>query len=402
MRKDQNFTGQPVFAQLLKLIDRKEVFSLARQHKADRYYKYFKTYDHLVMMLYAIFQKCTSLREVTTGLQVCQYRVHHLGLRRSPRRSTISDANRTRTPEVFAALYTSLYRKYRTRLPDSHSKLKWQSRLYLIDSTTISLFKEILKNVGPPVINGRRKGGIKVHTLVKAEEDVPCLVRMTSAASHDAPFIHGMRLAKGSIAVFDRGYYSYKQYRVWEEQGVFWVTRKRSSATWSLLKEHRLSTFHTQHGVVRDCLVLLGNPRIGKKKQLVARLVLFRDPQTKKEFEFLTNLYTYSPLTIAKLYKHRWQIELLYKRLKQNFPLQYFLGDNENAIRIQIWCALIADLLIKVVMKMVKRKWSFANLSSMIRIHLMSYIKLLHFLNNPDQTLINTYPVQNRGPTLFD
>lgn len=402
MRKDQNFTGQPVFTQLLKLIDRREVFALARQYRSDRYYKCFMTYDHLVMMLYAVFQKCTSLREVTTGLQVCQYRVHHLGLRRSPRRSTISDANRKRTPEVFASIYKSLYRRYRKRLPDSRYTKKWYSRLYLIDSTTISLFKEILKNAGPPVVNGRRKGGIKVHTLVRAEEDVPCRVSMTAAASHDAPFIHGLRLSKGSIAVFDRGYYSYKQYRTWGEEGVFWVTRRRSSATWKLLKENDISEHHIKHGVVRDCLVLLGNPQMGKHKQFTARLILFRDAQTNKEFEFLTNLHTYSPLTIAELYKRRWQIELLYKRLKQNFPLQYFLGDNENAIRIQIWCALIADLMLKIVMGMLKRKWSFANLSSMIRIHLMSYVRLIRFLNNPDAMLINEGPLHNKGPTLFD
>ena len=403
MGKYQYLTGQPIFSQLLALLQPHAVRRLARRYQTDRYYKKFKTYDHLVMMLYAILHKCTSLREVTTGMQVCAFRVSHLGLQHCPRRSTISDANRRRSPKVFEAIYQQLYTRHRQYLPDSQSHPQWHSRLYIVDSTTISLFKEILKNVGPPVVNGRRKGGIKVHMLVKAEEDVPCFVRMTAAAAHDAPFIHRLRLPENAIVVFDRGYYTYRQYDLWTQQNVSWVTRLRTRARWQTIETYPIDSSQQHQGVISDQKVLLGNRANPKTQvQITARLVQFKDPQSGKTFHFITNHFSYSAVTIAEIYRRRWQIEILFKRLKQNYPLRYFLGDNENAIRIQIWCALIADLLLKIIRAALKKQWSFAGLSSMIRIHLMSYVPLFTFLNHPDRMLINLLPVQNKGPSLFD
>lgn len=402
MGKDRYFTGQPIFNQLLSLLDRQQISRLARKHQSDYYYKRFKTYEHLVTMLYATFHKCTSIREVTTGMQACASRLHHVGVYYFPRRSTLSDANRDRSSEVFEAIYKDLYDTIHRSLPDSRSKPAWFKRLFVVDSTTISLFKEILKNAGRPGINGKRKGGIKVHTLMKADEDVPCLVRMTAAAKHDLPFIQGLRLSAGSIVTFDKAYNDYAQYDLWTKQKVFWVTRMRTSSKYEVTKQRSLSASERDKGVQYDAKIILGHQTHDNITRTSARLIVYKDPESGKQFKFITNHYRFLASTICSIYKQRWQIEVLFKRIKQNYPLQYFLGDNENAIRIQIWCALIADLIINYVRSKVKREWSFASLSSMIRIHLMTYIQLLKFLENPDRTLKLQMALMNRGPTLFE
>jgi len=401
MSKNATFTGQPIFSQLLKLINRSEVLKLAKINQSDYYYKKFKTYDHLVTMLYAIFHKCSSLREVVTGMQVCHQRLNHLGIRYSPRRSTISEANSKRTPFVFERIYKSLYSQYASSLPDSRSRKRITSRLYIIDSTTIKLFKEILKNAGRQPSNGKRKGGIKVHTMIKADEDVPCLIQLTAAAKHDAPFIQGLNLPKNSIVTFDKAYMDYNQYELWNKAKVTWVTRIRVNAIYEIESENELTQYHKNKGLLSDQNVILGHTSHQNITRVPARLIRYYDKEKQKTYAFITNSKALAAYTITQIYKQRWQIELLFKRLKQNYPLQYFLGDNENAIKIQIWCALIADLLIKVVQSKLKKKWSFSNLSSMIRIHLMTYVKLFEFLNNPEKLLLSNTRIYNKGPTLF-
>lgn len=401
MSKNANFSGQPIFSQLLKLINRPIIIKQARLHGSDHYYKKFKTYDHLVTMLYAIFHKCSSLREVVTGMQVCHQRLNHLGIKYSPRRSTISEANSKRTSAVFESIYKVLYKQYGASLPDSRKRKRIDSRLYIIDSTTIKLFKEILKNAGRQPANGKRKGGIKVHTMIKADEDVPCLVRLTAAAKHDAPFIKGLCLPKGSIVTFDKAYMDFTQYSLWNEMKITWVTRIRSNGIYEVKSENELTQNHRKKGLISDQNIILGHTAHKDITRVEARLIIYHDKQKNKTYSFITNSKKLAAYTISQIYKRRWQIEILFKRLKQNYPLKYFLGDNENAIKIQIWCVLIADLLIKVVQSVLKKRWSFSNLSSMIRIHLMTYVKLFDFLNNPEKLLLSDSPINNKGPTLF-
>ena len=226
MNKNAKFTGQPIFSQLLSLINPSTISQQAKKCKTDRYYKKFKTYDHLVTMLYAVFHKCTSLREVCTGMQVCCSKLQHLGLKYSPPRSTFAEANAKRSSEVFEGIYNDLYKKYSKELPDSRSGVKIDPKLYIVDSTTIKLFKEILKNAGRKPANGKRKGGIKVHAMINSQEDVPCLIKMTAAAKHDAPFVKNLKLPSGSIIVFDKAYNDYQQYKLWGQEKVIWVRKK--------------------------------------------------------------------------------------------------------------------------------------------------------------------------------
>lgn len=402
MSKGLIFTGQPIFSQILSFIDFDIIRKATRQYKSDRYYKKFKTREHLITMLYCVLHKCTSIREVTTGMQVCYTKLNHLGMRYCPRKSTLSDANKSRNYLVFETIHQQLYKSLRRSLPDSQIKNGWFKRLYIVDSSTISLFKAILKTGGRPAMSGRKKGGIKVHAMIKADEDVPCFVRLTAAASHDVKFIQGLHLPAGSVITFDKGYFDYKQYDLWTAQKVNWVTRLKHTGAYTVIKNKRVSSQNKEKGVLSDQIIELGYRQRPSNHQTKARLIIFNDKDTKKQFKFISNNLKFDAFTIASIYQQRWQIELLFKRIKQNFPLQYFIGDNENAIKIQIYVALIADLLIKYLKTRLKRSWSFSNLTSMLRIHLMSYVEIIKFLNNPEKALINIANIQPRGPTLFE
>lgn len=334
-------------------------------------------------MLYFVLNKCTSSREVVSGMKACAGKLEHIGIKRAPGRSTLCDANMKRSYIVFEQLYQQLYRRYRHLLPDSRART--DPKLFIADSSTISLFQQILKANGPGKANGKRKGGIKVHTLIDAADDVPVQISFTAASANDMTFLQQISLEAGSFIVFDKGYVDYSQYERLSEEGVFFVTRQRKGASYVVTADNIVSAESSSCGIIADRLITLGTRTHRKKVRLPGRLVTFYDKQKNRMFEFLTNNFSLPPEAVADLYKKRWQIETLFKRIKQNFPLKYFLGDNENAIQIQIWCAFIADLLIKLVQMQLKRKWAFSNLSSIIRLHLMSYINLFAFLNNPEK-----------------
>ncbi len=383
MNKSTFFSGQPIFTQLLRFIPKDKVASIARTKQADRYSKRFTTYEHLVTMLYCIFNHCNSLREVTTGLLATEQRLQHLGLRYHPRRSTLSDANSRRCCNVFEDIYYCLYHRYAPFLSDSRKSSK-ASKLYIFDATTISLFQEVLRTSGKNP-SGKRKGGIKVHTLMRSDQDVPMMIRYSAAAANDSQFLKEVHLPEGSIIVFDRGYYDFTTLNRFTNDRITWVTRLRKLFTYEVVEQYATEG---NDGIISDQKIQLGW-RSGTK--VTARLVRYRDAISGEVYEFVSNNFRMKAVTIAGVYKKRWQIELLFKRMKQNYPLQYFLGDSENAIKIQIWCSLIADLLLKIVKKAAAVKWSFSNLAAMVRLHLMTYINLWGFLKSPEKALLRSF-----------
>ena len=390
MGKPKHFTGQPIFNQVLSLIPRSTVNRLIRKYKADRYCKKFKSHDHLVTMLFSTLQQCSSLRELITGMQACYGRLKHLGLSHTPRRTTLADANCRRPVGFFEDLYHELYRLHYGSLPDSLKGKKKFDRLFIIDATTVSLFSTVLAGAGSFGLNGKKKGGIKAHLLVRAKDNVPCFVRLTEAVQNDRTFLPYVHLPAGSIVAMDRGYNNYGQLRKWTHQKVTWITRPDARAVYNVTSEKHFDDKDASAGIIADYCIDLGNPKTSHLQAIQkVRLIKLYDQLNQKHYDFTTNDFKSAPRTIAALYKQRWQIETLFKRIKQNFNLHNFLGDNENAIRIQIWCTLIADLLIKITKdKTTKRSWSMANLSGLIRLHLFTYIDLRYFLEYPDKALL--------------
>jgi hypothetical protein len=256
MNKDSKFSGKPIISQVLNLLDRQKINRTATEHKSDRYCKRFKTIDHLITMLYFVLSGCNSLREITNIILACEGRINHLGINYFPRRSTLSDANRRRKSNVFSGIYFGLYGKYRNILSDSRLNDAVINKLRIVDSTTISLFCDILKGVGRNPINGKKKGGIKMHTMINASEDVPSLVRFSSAATHDHIFLKDLELKRGSIVVFDKGYNDYEQYLQWTLDGVYFVTRQKDNAVYESFAEYDIPD-GVDSGVLKDEIIIV-------------------------------------------------------------------------------------------------------------------------------------------------
>ena len=382
MHKNTNFSGQPIFNQLLFFVNRRKIEKIARKHNAESYVKKFNTYHHVVVMLFSVLEGYHSIREVVLGLLSNAHKLSHLGLNYIVRRSTFSDANARRKSSVFADIYLEVYKNHSSSLSDSCLNKSDLKRLYAMDSTTITLFKAILKGCGRYTKDGKKKGGIKAHTVIKLDDNMPCFVRYTEATRNDHMLMGEIHLPKNSIIVFDRGYVDYSQYERFTNEGFYYVTRLKDNAVYQSGEEFDIPD-DADCGVLKDEEIILSYGKDGKEKHRCRRIAYW-DSENERLFVFLTNNFELSAHDVALIYKKRWQIELLFKQLKQNFPLKYFLGDNQNAIEIQIWTAMLANLLISLVKSKVKRNWAFSNLVSVIRQQLMNYINIYMFLEDPE------------------
>ena len=387
MAKSNYFSSKSVFGQLISLIDDKIIKDAVKKNDSDRYVKRFKSKDHLISMLFCSFAKCNSLREVSGAMLGLSGKTESFQLNHIPKRSTLSDANKNRSIEFFEDIYNKLMFEYGSVLSDSRIKDVLKKQVKILDSSTISLFKNILNCVGRKSIDGKSKGGIKVHTVINADEMVPSLVWFSPATTHDHNFLKKLKCDDNTIYVFDKGYNDYKAFKHFSEHKTGFVTRIKDSAKYDIVEAQEISS-EIHSGVLSDEIIEIEAKQGKETSKLKVRKVRFYDREKKREFEFITNLFELRADFIAALYKIRWQIELLFKQLKQNFPLKYFLGDNENAIKIQIYCVLIVNLLIAVIKKRLKRSWAFSNLVSFCKIHLFNYIQLMKFLENPEKDWI--------------
>jgi hypothetical protein len=384
MSKSNHFSTKSVFGQLISLIDEGLIGRAVKKCDSDRYTKRFKTKDHLISMLFCSFSKCTSLREISGAMLGLSGKTAGFQLNHIPKRSTLSDANKKRDVLVFENIYHGLLKQYGRFLSDSRIKEVIKKQVKIFDSTTISLFKDILEGVGRNPKTGKKKGGIKVHTVVNADEIVPSLVWFSEAKTHDHNFLEKLKCDENTIYVFDKGYNDYKAFEHFSEQKTGFVTRLKDNASYRKIEQLDIEE-RIHSGVLADEIIEIEVKKGKATSKLALRKVKFYDRQNKREFEFLTNLFEMRADLIAALYKIRWQIELLFKQLKQNFPLKYFLGDNENAIKIQIYGVLIVNLLLAVIKKRLKRNWAFSNLVSFCKIHLFNHINLMKFLENPEK-----------------
>ena len=385
MGKSSVFFGQPIFSQMIGLLNKRKITTRSLSHKSDHYCKRFSTFQHLITMVYGVTSGCNSLRELCGGIVSYGDKISHCKFDYSPKRSTISDANKRRDCIVFESIYSDLVMEYLPNLSDSHKQLVIDKKVYAIDSTTIALFQPIFECVGRNPNNGKRKGGIKSHQKLDMQAGIPVKVYHSNAREHDSLFIQKEGVMnKGEVALFDKAYNNYALFDKWNTDEIFFVTRLKNNAKETLIEEFDLLDA-TPDVVLRDAKIALKyKDDKGLEKQVELRLVSFYHEEKNKVYYFLSNLFELPAEQIAMLYKKRWEIELLFKKIKQNFPLQYFYGDNQNAIQIQIWCTLIALLLITVMKKQLTKSWSFSNLVSLMQKHLFSYVNFVEFFNNVD------------------
>ena len=374
MNKSSQFVGQHIFAQILSLSSRDSLAPVFRRTQANKWYKSIKGWDHYVTMMFAVLSGCTSLNEIVMGLDAFEGKLNHLNMVKAPPRSTLADANMNRESAVFSAIYADLSERYRLNLSDSTLPQGVLSKLFIIDSTVFGLFKAILKTSGRSSADGKKKGGIKKNTMIKATSHTPVLVRFNAAADNDQQFLKYVDLPAGSYLTMDKGYNNYKQFARFTEKGIFFITRQKDNAVYISVSEKILGTGTPQAVLKDETIRQIYKDDNNKVQTLELRRIAWWDAQNDRVYEFITNNFELEAITIAEIYRYRWQIELFFKKLKQNFQLQYFVGDNQNAIEIQIWCALIGVLLLTVIHQHNKSKMAFSNVATLLRIHLAGYI----------------------------
>ncbi len=380
--KQKFISGQPIICQLLSLIP-EEIFKRAvTDTQADKYYKQMKAKDHFICFFYAVLTRNSSLREVCKNVALIGKKLMYAGLKQLPCKSTFSDANCNRSHEFFASLYMGLYIHYRASFCRHSLPIGGQvdpMKVELFDSTTITLFKEILKGAGRNPINGKKKGGIKAFTKMNLAEGVPDYVCLKAASTNENTFLKVLNLPEGAIAVFDKGFNQYKCFDVWTQNNRFFVTRLKDNAKYRVVAKNSRGTFED---VLKDEHIELTYKEKEVTRTVILRLVIYRDPISGEILEFLTNMMGYTAMTISLLYKNRWAIEVLFKQVKQNFELKYFLSDSENGIKSQIWVALILNLLFTLLHRIIKEAEDFTTMVQVAAKNLCSYVNLILFLTN--------------------
>ena len=409
MSKSTHFIGQPLYSQVINLLDKAKILQISQKNGGEHYTKRFTVWVHLIVMLYAVIKRFDSLREITTSLLADTKKLAHIGITFKIGRSTLADANKRRSESIFEAIYRDLYARYKGELiSDSRSRKqpKWMERLQIIDSTTITLFSNLIfKGVGRHPKTGKKKGGIKVHTVIHANEGVPSDIKFTSAATNDSFMLKPSTLNKGDIMAMDRAYIDYEKFEELTQRGVIYVTKMKKSLKYTINQDVMYQT--------PDGLMEVRLQHVTFSKQLKggdtithnARIVTYVDIKKRKLVSLLTNDLDTDPNEIIAIYRQRWEIELLFKQIKQNFPLKYFYGESANAIKIQIWVTLIANLLLMVMQRRLKRRWSFSGLATMMRIALMYYVNFYSLFNNPEKDWeLMLLSVEKSPPqqTLFD
>ncbi|MEO1254685.1 MAG: IS4 family transposase [Bacteroidota bacterium] len=379
MAKNTYLSGQPILCQLLSFIPQHLVDESVADHQSDRYYKTMTTYKQLVFLFYGVVMRCKSLNNLCKNLLLLEDKLTYLGIHQLPAVSTLSDANINRSSEVFASLYQKLYEHYREVLRPSlcHFKDKLDSnKIFCFDSSTITLFVDLFKGAGRNTLTGKKKGGLKIHTKMPLMGFVPDMVTLSEAACNDKTFLGQLEVQKGAIYIFDKGYAHYRVWKQWTEQGVFYVTRLNENANYEVLvgQPNHVSEY-ANGGIISD-------QRIQLKEGLEVRLVVFKDHASGKVLKFVSNMFEYEAMTVVQLYKYRWNIEVLFKQLKQNFELCYFFSDSSEGIKTQVWIALIAQLIFSVIHRQIKEAEAFVTLVNVASNNMGSYIGLVKIMKS--------------------
>jgi hypothetical protein len=386
---EKKFVGQPIFKQLIDFIPKSKFDLLAQEHQTDRYYKAFPAWTQLVTMLFGVFSRCDSMGEICDGMLAMQGKLNHLGLHNSPAKSTAGDGLRERDNEFFKDLYFLLLKHFEPLLSVSRIDNISFVKLFIFDSSTIRLFSQVMKGVGrDPKGEGKKKGGLKVHMLIDAHSQTPTFVKISEAKLHDKNFIQYLNLPAFSMIVFDRAYNHYHQFAKFTENNINFVCRLKSNAVYEVVQEIFCQTStDSGFGVIKEEHIHLKYKEENQEKTLCLRKVTYRD-EKRRLFEFITNNFEISNEEVALIYKTRWQIELLFKKLKQNFQLHYFYSETENGIKTQIWITLIAQLLLMVLKTKSKTQKAFSTVAALVRIHLISNLDVFWVIENTRRTYI--------------
>ena len=368
-----------LFSQLVALFNRQRFYELVFKHNSERYAKRFGSWDHFLSMLFCQLAQAKSLREICGGLACCMGKLRHLGMKRTPNKSTLSYANAHRPWQMFQNLFYETLAFCKQAAPGKR-KFRFKNKLLSLDSSTISLCLSLF----PGQNFVRTKGAVKLHLLLDHDGYLPTYVHISNGKKHDVTIARKISLAPGSIVAMDRGYNDYKLFAQWTEDGIYFVTRLKDNADFIVVAEQKVPQ---NRNILADQLIEFAGYYAHKRCPHILRRVVVWDNENGREIVLLTNHLDFGATTISDIYKDRWQIELFFKALKQNLKVKTFVGTSENALYIQIWTALIAMLLIKYLQFKSKFGWSLSNLVAFLRWNLFTYRNLWDWIDNPFETL---------------
>lgn len=397
---EKKLVGQPIFKQLIDFIPRNKFDLLVKKYQSDRYYKTFDSWTQLLTLLFGVLSRCDSMGEICDGMQGLAGKLNHLGMDKSPTKSTAGDGLRGRDNEFFKSVYFMLLEYFKPILSVSRIDNVSFAKLFIFDSSTIRLFSEIMKGVGRnPKNEGKKKGGLKVHMMIDAHSDTPEFVKISEAKQHDKNFLQYLNLAAHSMIVFDRAYNHYLQFAQWTQRHINFVCRLKKNAVYQVQEVLFSGNLQDETpGVLLEEHIHLAYIEDKQEKILCLRKVTYRDDKGRM-YEFITNNFKISREEVAFLYKLRWNIELLFKKLKQNFQLHYFYSETENGIKTQIWSTLIAQLLLQVLRVKSESKKAFSTMAALIRIHLISNLDIFWMVQNCRRTYVK-HKKRNKSPCL--
>ena len=356
-----------LFSQTLSFIPRHVFQKLERKHKTGRSSRRFGFKEQFTVMAFIQLAARRSMRDGLRCLAAAGNRLYHWGLK-NVARSTFADANNSRPVGFFKDLFAEMYSLCQPHAPKH--KFRFKSKLFTLDATTIKLCLSLF----PWASFRQKKGGIKMHTLLDHDGHIPAFAAITDAKTHESRVAKALELPKGSIVVFDKGFISYPWFRLLGEKGVFFVTRLKKNAVFKLLERRPVNR---KTGVTSDHIIEV----ISNKKPLCLRRVGYRDPESGKRYEFLTNHFRLVPKTVADIYKERWQIEIFFREIKQNLRIKTFVGNTENAVLIQIYTALTVYLLLAYQKFLSKLALSVQQLFQIIQVNLLGTVSLEDLLN---------------------
>ncbi len=363
-----------IFSQLLQLFPRLEFQHMVTITQAERHAKGFSCWSQFVSMLFCQLGRAHSLREISGGLRSCEGKLKHLGIT-APSHSTLAYANEHRPWELYQQVFLQLFEKCHVQVVGK-KKFRFKNKLISMDSSTIDLCLAMFDWAK----FRRAKGAIKIHLLLDHDGYLPSFAVITEGNVSDIRVARQFHFDPGTIVVDDRAYNDYALFGRWTAQGVYFVTRMKDNTLYEAVGEKEVPQ---NRNILKDEMIeLRGLKAIEKCPYPLRRIEVF-DSETKEVLVFLTNNLKLGATTIAAIYKERWQIEIFFKALKQNLKIKTFVGTSANAVKIQIWTALIAMLILRFLQLRAQLNWSLSNLVALLRMNLFTHRDLWAWINKP-------------------
>ena len=363
-----------MFSQILKLIPRIDFERMVKQTKSEYASKGVSSWSQFVAMMFCQLGRAHSLREIEGGLKSCEGKLTHLGIE-APAKSSLSYANAHRPWELYQKVFYGVLNTVSSSVK-APRKFRFKNKLVSLDSTTIDLCLSVFDWAR----FRRTKGAVKLHLVLDHDGYLPCYAVITEGSVHDVKVAWQIPFPAGTVVVDDRGYNDYRLFSYWTDSGVYFVTRMKDNARFEVVEEREVP--HNR-GIVRDQIIrLTGTGAEDKCAHLLRRVEAVRE-DTGETLVFLTNHLKLGASTVAAIYKERWAVELFFKALKQNLKIKTFVGTSPNAVKTQIWTALIAILLLRYLQLSSRYGWSLSNLVALLRMNLFTHRDLRAWLDAP-------------------